>query len=133
MSGTIFLAGILQFQSPELFADALEALRTEEDYAPERSLIPIYEAAMVNETLMILRHTSHLSVSYYDQVMAEAYLLSEFAGRGYIAGVVRDTKPKVQVAMAAMTHPVIDAFKQQPDPDPKTDYLPRLRNARLEY
>jgi hypothetical protein len=133
MSGTIFLAGILQFQSRALFEEALEALRTEETYSEQQSLIPIFQEAMVSETLLVLRHTSKLSGNFYDRLMSEAYLLSEFAGRGYIAGVLRDARPKVQVAMAAMSHPVIDPYKAQSDPEPAADYFPRLADTLLEY
>lgn len=133
MNGTIFLAGILQFQSRELFEEALEALRTEETYSGQHSLVPVFQDAMISDTLMVLRHTSQLSPNYYDRLMAEAYLLSEFAGRGYIAGILRDSRPKVQVAMAAMSHPVIDPYKRQADPDAATDYFPRLTDTRMEY
>jgi hypothetical protein len=133
MSGTIFLAGILQFQSRTLVEEALEALRTEETYSEAYSLVPVFQDAMVSDTLMVLRHTSPHPEKFYDRLMAEAYLLSEFAGRGYIAGILHQSRPKVQVAMAAMTHPVIDPFQPQPDPDPSTDYFPRLRNTLLEY
>lgn len=133
MSATIFLAGILQFQSKERFEEALEALRTEETYVEAHSLVPVLQAARISDTLLVLRHTSTLPASLYDRLMAEAYLLSEFAGRGYIAGIVHDAKPRVQVAMAAMTYPVIDSYKRLPDPEPGTDYLPRLPNTQLEY
>jgi hypothetical protein len=133
MTGTIFLAGILQFQSRALFEDALEALRTEETYVESHSLVPVFWDAMISDTLMVLRHTSALSEKFYDRLMAETYLLSEFAGRGYIAGILHQSRPKVQVAMAAMTHPVIDPFLSQSDPDPVTDYFPRLRDTQLTY
>jgi hypothetical protein len=133
MSGTIFLAGILQFQSRQLFDEALEAIRTEEDYSEQSSLVAVFEEAMISETIMVLRHHSHFSGNFYDRLMAEAYLLSEFAGRGYIAGVLRGAAPRVQVAMAAMTHPVVDAFVVQADPEVASDYLPRLINHQLYY
>ncbi len=133
MSGTIFLAGILQFQSRALFEEALEALRTEETYSEQHSLVSVFQDAMVSDTLMVLRHTANLSANFYDRLMGEAYLLSEFAGRGYIAGVLRDTRPKVQVAMAAMSHPVIDPYTPQPDPETSTDYFPRLVDTLFSY
>lgn len=133
MSGTIFLAGILQFQSRERFEEALEALRTEETYSAQSSLVSVFQASMISDTLLLLRHHPKQSGTFYDRLMAEAYLLSEFAGRGYIAGVLREAQTRVQVAMAAMTYPVIDPFKVQPDPEPETDYLPRLSHQRLTY
>lgn len=133
MSGTIFLAGILQFQSNSLFEEALEALRTEETYSESLSLVPIFQEAMISDTLMVLRHVSRHGASFYDRLMSEAYLLSEFAGRGYIAGVLLDKHPRVQVAMAAMTHPVIDPYQPEADPDESRDYLPRLADTLLTY
>ncbi len=133
MSGTLFLAGILQFQSRQRFEEALEALRTEETYSAQSSLVPAFEAAMISDTLMVLRHHPVQSGNFYDRIMAEAYLLSEFAGRGYLAGVLRGPSPRVQVAMAAMSYPVVDGFKPQPDPNPAEDYLPRLTNQQLTY
>lgn len=133
MNGTIFLAGILQFQSRELFVSALEAIRSEEGYSPDKSLIPIYEEAMVNDTLMVLRHTSHLPASMYGEVMDEAYALVEFAGKGYLAGVLKDEEPQIKVAMASMNHPVIDPFKVTSDPDLEDDYLPRCTDQTFEY
>ena len=133
MSGSLFLAGILQFQSRQRFEEAIEALRTEDTYSAQSSLVPAFEAAMISETLMVLRHHPVQSGTFYDRLMAEAYLLSEFAGRGYLAGVLRGPSPRVQVAMAAMSYPVVDGFKPQPDPSPTEDYLPRLTNQRLTY
>ena len=133
MSGTIFLAGILQFQTQQRFQEALEALRTEEAYSEQSSLVSAFEAAMIHETLMVLRHHPTQSGTFYDRLMAEAYLLSEFAGRGFIAGILRGPSPKVQVAMAAMTYPVVDGYRPEPDPDPATDYLPRLTRHQLTY
>jgi hypothetical protein len=133
MSGTIFLAGILQFQSRERFEEAIEALRTEETFAEHSTLVPAFEEAMISETIMVLRHTPRQSGAFFDRLMAEAYLLSEFAGRGYIAGILRDARPRVQVAMAAMSYPAIDPYRKQADPDPATDYLPRLTGQQLTY
>jgi hypothetical protein len=133
MSGTIFLAGILQFQSAQRFEEALEALRTEETYSEASSLVAAFQAAMVSDTLMVLRHHPLQSGTFYDRIMAEAYLLSEFAGRGYLAGVLRGASARVQVAMAAMTYPVLDGYRPQADPDPATDYLPRLPKQQLSY
>ena len=133
MSGTIFLAGILQFQSKSLFEEALEALRTEETYSETLSLVPVFQEAMISDTLMVLRHVSRHGASFYDRLMSEAYLLSEFAGRGYIAGVLLEKHPRVQVAMAAMTHPVIDPYQPEADPEEGRDYLPRLSDSLLTY
>jgi hypothetical protein len=133
MSGTIYIAGILQFQSAARFEEALEALRTEESYSEQSSLVPAFEAAMITDTLMVLRHTPIQSGNFYDRIMAEAYLLSEFAGRGYLAGILRDARPRVQVAMAAMAYPVLDGFKPQTDPEVDGDYFPRLQNQHLYY
>lgn len=133
MSGNIFLAGILQFQSKALLEDALEALRTEETYSDSLSLVPVFQDAMISDTLMVLRHTSRHGAAMYDRIMSEAYLLSEFAGRGYIAGVLLDRHPRVQVAMAAMTHPVVDPYQPEADPEVDRDYLPRLTDSSLTY
>lgn len=133
MKGTIFLAGILQFQSRELFLSALESLRAEKAYSPDKSLIPIYEEAMVSDTLMVLRHTSHLPATLYAAVMDEAYALVEFAGKGYIAGVLREKEPRIKVAMASMDHPIIDVYEALPDPELETDFLPRLYDHTFEY
>lgn len=133
MSGTIFLAGILQFQSRARFDEALEALRTEENYSEHSSLVAVFQESMVSDTLMVLRHYPKQSGTFYDRFMGEAYLLSEFAGRGYLAGVLREAHVRVQVAMAAMSYPVVDDYSTQPDPDPSTDYLPRLTNQKLVY
>lgn len=133
MKGTIFIAGILQFQSRALFQEALDALRAEPQYSPDKSLIPVYESAMVNDTLLVMRHTSHLPAQLYSQVMSEAYLLAEYAGKGYLAGILRDQQTRIQVAMAAMSHPVIDKFEELPDSDIADDYLPRLADHYFEY
>jgi hypothetical protein len=133
MSGTIFLAGILQFQSRARFDEALEALRTEETFSEQSSLVAAFEEAMISDTLMVLRHSPKQSGNFYDRLMAEAYLLSEFAGRGYIAGILREARPRVQVAMAAMSYPVIDSYRQQADPEAATDYLPRLTGHQFTY
>ncbi len=133
MSGTIFLAGILQFQSRARFEEALEALRTEETYSEQSSLVPVFQSSMVSDTLLVLRHHATQSATFYDRLMGEAYLLSEFAGRGYLAGVVRDGRVRVQVAMAAMSYPVVDDYRATADPEAASDYLPRLSNQKFVY
>ena len=133
MDDTIFIAGILQFQTKELFQTPLEGLRAEKGYSPDASLIPIYEEAMVNDTILVLRHTSHLKGSLFTKVMDEAYALVEFAGKGYLAGVLRGKEPRIKVAMAAMAHPIIDDFAEIEDPTNENDFLPRSTNLKFAY